>query len=105
LSFRPCLTSFMLTLPIRMSLLRKKSNNLNSPSNLSSFGPAGNALSGTGGSVGFPLIASARRYRARPLYTWPPVSGTRRDSGRNSFAQRIISALLSSYICKEYNVH
>ena len=66
LSTRPCLTSLILTFPNLISLSRKKSNSLNSPSSLSSFGPVGNAESGTGGSDGFPLIASANLNNARP---------------------------------------
>ena len=66
LSTRPCLTSLILTLPIRISLSKKKSKSLNRPSSRSSSGPDGNAESGTGGSDGFPLIPSARRNNASP---------------------------------------
>lgn len=74
LSGRPWRTSLILTLLfIRISLSKKKSNSLNSPSRRSSFELEGNAESGTGGSVGLPFIASASRYSAKPpgfIWKW-----------------------------------
>lgn len=85
----PCRMSLILTDPIFTSLSRRKSNNLKSPSSLSSLGLEGKAASGTGGEDGLPLMSSARRRSARPPHNGPAESWIRRLRGRWEFAHSI----------------
>lgn len=86
LSRLPCRISLMLTLPMRTSLSKRKSNRRKSPSRLSSLGSLGNAESGTGGDEGRPLIDSARRKSPSPSQSGPEGSVICRFDGRWLFA-------------------
>jgi hypothetical protein len=87
LSRLPCRTSLILTDPIFTSLSRRKSNNRNRPSSLSSLCPEGNAESGIGGEADLPIMSSASRRSARPPNRGPAGSVTWCDLGKCEFAQ------------------
>ena len=85
--FLPKRMSLILTAPILTSFSSKKSNKAKSPSNLSSFGPDGNAESATGGDDWVPLMCSAIRRSPSPPQSGPLGSVIWRASGRWELAQ------------------
>ena len=99
----PCLTSFMLTLPVLTSLSSRKSKSLNNPSSLSSFGPEGKAESGTGGLEGLPRIDSANRRRARPPQRGPLGSVIWSFLGKCEFAHAISCASEFTFCTISFN--
>lgn len=86
LSRLPCRTSLILTDPILTSLSRRKSNNRNRPSSLSSLDPEGKAESGIGGMADLPIMSSASLRIARPPNRGPAGSVIWSDLGKCELA-------------------